>query len=214
MIFRGLLFLTLCVFSVSANAEMPEMIDYPSVKIQTLEKSTARTDTLEAKVGETVQFGSLYIKVQSCRKAGPLDKPESAAFLQVWEIPINAQKSEWIFSGWMFASSPALSAMDHPVYDVWVLDCVGGQQAAPQANQVTIEGETQIIEDTPEVEETKGVEENQNIKEDNVLESEGSTSVQSNNKNNNQAVLPLEAPSAKKPITAEDLNAQALDALQ
>ena len=100
------------------------MQDYPVVKIQALDKSTARTETLTAKVGETIQYGSLFIKAQACREPGPLDKPESAAFLQVWEVPINATKSEWIFSGWMFASSPALSAMDHAVYDVWVLDCL------------------------------------------------------------------------------------------
>ena len=100
------------------------MRDYPSVKLQALDKSTARTVTFEAKVGTTIEYGSLFIKIQSCRKSEPLEKPESASFLQIWEVPLNAEKSEWIFSGWMFASSPALSAMDHPVYDVWVLDCL------------------------------------------------------------------------------------------
>lgn len=114
---------------LSAQAEMA---DFPAVKLRTLDKATARTNTLEVKVGETIQFGSLFIKVQSCRKSDPLDKPESAAFLQIWEVPINSDKSEWIFSGWMFASSPALSAMDHPVYDVWVLECTGVGKSKPQ----------------------------------------------------------------------------------
>ncbi len=112
------------------------MIDYPVVKIQALDKSTARTTTLEAKVGETIQYGSLFIKVQACRKSEPLEKPESASFIQVWEVPLHSEKSEWVFSGWMFASSPALSAMDHAVYDVWVLDCLEktGKKVSPKQN--------------------------------------------------------------------------------
>lgn len=112
--------------------------DYPAVKLQTLDKATARTNTVVVDVGQTVEFGSLFIKVQACRESGPLDQPESAAFLQIWEVPINADKSEWIFSGWMFASSPALSAMDHPVYDVWVLDCAGGEEKPAATNNVTV----------------------------------------------------------------------------
>ncbi len=104
----------------SARAAMD---DYAFVKLQALDKSTARTETFVAEVGSTIQYGSLFIKIQSCRKAQPIDKPESVSFLQIWEVPHGAEKSTWIFSGWMFASSPALSAMDHPVYDVWVLDC-------------------------------------------------------------------------------------------
>lgn len=101
------------------------MEDYPSLRLRALDKSTARTSTMEVAVGDTVQYGSLYIKVQACRQSDPLDKPESAAFLQVWELPPEETESRWVFSGWMFASSPALSAMDHPVYDVWVLGCTG-----------------------------------------------------------------------------------------
>lgn len=114
------------VYSSATHAR--EMIDYPVVKLQSLEKTTARTSTFEANVGSTVKFGSLFIKVQSCRKASPIEQPESAAFLQVWENRTDREtkeeKAQWIFSGWMFASSPGLSSMDHPTYDVWVLDCL------------------------------------------------------------------------------------------
>ncbi|MCB9988180.1 MAG: DUF2155 domain-containing protein [Rhodospirillales bacterium] len=112
------------------------MQDYPSVKLQALDKGTARTSTFEARVGATVQYGPLYIKVRACRKAPPIDPPESAAFLQIWEVNNKTQEPEWIFSGWMFASSPSLSAMDHPLYDVWVLDCTG---EAPEEEQIPSE---------------------------------------------------------------------------
>lgn len=107
-------------------ARAAEMVDYPVVKLQSLDKATARTMTFEAKVGTTVKFGPLYIKVQTCRKAPPLEPPESAAFLQIWEVTRKAE-AKWVFSGWMFASSPALSPMDHPIYDVWVIDCLEGK---------------------------------------------------------------------------------------
>ena len=52
-----------------------------------------------------------------------MGEPEAAAFLQIWERKPHEDQSKWVFSGWMFSSNPALSAMDHPVYDVWVIDC-------------------------------------------------------------------------------------------
>lgn len=133
---KTLLFFVFAIFAVNGSAQAadaPVMEDTTLVKLQALDKSTARTVTFQAKVGSTIQHGSLFIKIQSCRKAPALEKPESAAFLQVWEVPIGKDKSEWIFSGWMFASSPALSAMDHPVYDVWVLDCLSGEEENKEA---------------------------------------------------------------------------------
>ncbi|HEU4838541.1 MAG TPA: DUF2155 domain-containing protein [Micavibrio sp.] len=128
--------LFLALSSICLLASSPAyavMEDYPSVKLQGLDKSVGRTVTFEAKVGSTIQYGPLFIKIHACRKAPPIEQPESAAFLQIWEVPPGEEKSEWVFSGWMFASSPALSAMDHPVYDVWVLDCLGKEQPNAEA---------------------------------------------------------------------------------
>lgn len=128
------------IISVPAYAQTEStMEDYNSVTLQTLDKVTARTMTFNARVGSTVKFGPLFIKVQSCRKNPPIEQPESAAFLQIWEIN-HEEESEWVFSGWMFASSPALSPMDHPIYDVWVLDCLNEDHSE-------IEQETEPSED-------------------------------------------------------------------
>ncbi len=121
------LLLTLCLFLTETAPARAAMQDYPIVKLQSLDKVTARTMVFEAKVGSTVKFGPLYIKIQSCRKAPPIEKPESASFLQIWEITTE-EKANWIFSGWMFASSPSLSSMDHPIYDVWIIDCLEGEK--------------------------------------------------------------------------------------
>lgn len=116
-----------------ATPAIADMQDYPIVKLQSLDKITARTVVFEAKVGSTIKFGPLYIKIQSCRKAPPIEKPESASFLQIWEV-VPDEKPNWIFSGWMFASSPSLSPMDHPIYDVWVIDCLE-EKDKPEAVQ-------------------------------------------------------------------------------
>jgi hypothetical protein len=123
---------------IRAHAEMTDM---PVIKLQSLDKVSARTMTFEARVGSTVKFGSLYIKTKACRKAPPIDQPESAAFLQIWEVTPKDNQPHWVFSGWMFASSPALSSMDHPIYDVWVLDCLERKtgEAAP-ASAVPTQG--------------------------------------------------------------------------
>lgn len=113
----------------SGSGARAEMQDMPVAKLQWLDKATARTATFEAPVGETIQHGPLYIRAQACRKAPPIEQPESAVFLQIWEVNRKTDEPEWVFSGWMFASSPALSPMDHPIYDVWVLDCDAGEGA-------------------------------------------------------------------------------------
>lgn len=89
---------------------------------QSLDKITGRTERFEAKVGETVKFGAVYVLPRACQKAPPIEPPESAAFIQIWEIDPDDGPT-WLFSNWMYASSPAISALDHPVYDIWVVDC-------------------------------------------------------------------------------------------
>lgn len=123
--------------------------NYPIAQLRMLDKTTARNVTFEAKVGSTLKFGTLYIRTQSCRKSSPVEQPESAAFLQIWEVPFDEnpdKQSEWVFSGWMYASSPALSAMDHPVYDVWVIDCINPDSAsADEEDQgIILEGEGEL----------------------------------------------------------------------
>ena len=127
---RALSFLFLLALILPAAPARAEMMDMPVIRLQSLDKITARTMTFEARVGGTVKFGPLYIKIQACRKAPPIEQPESAAFLQIWEVTPK-EEAKWVFSGWMFASSPSLSPMDHPVYDVWVLDCLERKSTDP-----------------------------------------------------------------------------------
>ena len=103
-------------------------------KLQGLDKITARVSTIEATVGEPVTFGALEITVRACDKRPPEEPPESAAYLEIVERKVN-EDPKMIFSGWMYASSPAVSALEHPVYDIWVLDCMSASTAESGTSQ-------------------------------------------------------------------------------
>ena len=107
--------------------------------LQGLDKTTARVSRIVVPVGESVRFGSLSIELEACDKRPPEETPEAAAFLKIIEQrPDEAPVIR--FSGWMFASSPALSAMEHPVYDIWVLDCASGPEiVTPSSEEITPE---------------------------------------------------------------------------
>lgn len=116
--------------------------------LQGLDKTTARISTIDAPIDQTVRFGSLRITVKACDKRPPEEPPQTAAFLEIDELHPGADKnpadpnakatgatvvSKRIFSGWMFAQSPAISALEDPIYDVNVLDCKTEQTAAPSS---------------------------------------------------------------------------------
>ncbi|MBP9777540.1 MAG: DUF2155 domain-containing protein [Alphaproteobacteria bacterium] len=92
------------------------------VALQGLDKQTGRVFIIDAAVGQTVEFGSLKIVVKRCEKAPLDDRQESMAFVNITEVKPKSSPLT-LFSGWMFASSPALSALDHPTYDVWIKEC-------------------------------------------------------------------------------------------
>lgn len=123
-----------------APAPTPSYSDVPPTPgsqtvavLQGLDKTTARVSTFDAPVGGQTVFGTLRISVRDCRIRPPEEEPETAAYLDIDEtLPGQAQPKHW-FSGWMFASSPAVSALEHPVYDVWLLACKTPSAAAPPA---------------------------------------------------------------------------------
>ena len=98
-----------------------QWIEGNKLVIQGLDKITARIQTFEVDVGKTYKFGVLDIFVERCVFSKPIFKPESLAFIKIKD---NSDRlSEVKFSGWMFASSPALNALENPVYDISILAC-------------------------------------------------------------------------------------------
>lgn len=102
--------------------------------LQGLDKVTARISTFEAPVNTPVRFGTLEIIARTCHKRPPEEPPESAAFLEITDIRPDEEPMS-LFHGWMFASSPALSALEHPVYDVWVVDCRNDSRSSADSSR-------------------------------------------------------------------------------
>ena len=90
--------------------------------LRALDKITARITEIEVPVGDMVTFGTLEVTVRYCRTRPPEEPPETFAYLEIMDKG-RREVAEQVFSGWMLASSPALHALEHPVYDVWVINC-------------------------------------------------------------------------------------------
>ena len=108
------------------------MIPEPVAVLQGLDKITARISRFEAPVGTPVVFGTLTITVRDCEKSPPEEQPENAAFIEISEAR-PGEEQQRLFGGWMLSSSPALSALEHPVYDVNLLECTGAAAPPPTA---------------------------------------------------------------------------------
>lgn len=105
----------------------------PSAVLQGLDKVTARISTFDAPLNEAVRFGTLEIVARTCQKRPPEETPESSVFLEIKDIKPGEEPAP-LFKGWMFASSPALSALEHPVYDVWVIDCKNSSSSESESS--------------------------------------------------------------------------------
>ncbi|MGE0047049.1 MAG: DUF2155 domain-containing protein [Hyphomonadaceae bacterium] len=92
-----------------------------------LDKVTGQAEDFRAPIGRAVRFGTLEIVARSCTRAPPEEPPEVTIYLQVCDHPVARRGEERprreVFSGWIFGSSPGISAIEHPVYDVWAIDC-------------------------------------------------------------------------------------------
>lgn len=100
-----------------------------------LDKITGRTTSFDAAIGETVQFGALQVTPRACYTRPATEATNTDAFVEVDEVTLQGDIKR-IFTGWMFASSPGLHAVEHPIYDVWLMDCsapVQTSQAEPAA---------------------------------------------------------------------------------
>lgn len=102
-----------------------------------LDKVTARIKSLEVPINETVDFGALKITARVCYSRPPTELPKTTVFVEIDETDLDGSVKR-LFTGWMFAESPGLNAVEHPVFDVWLTGCrkpIGGSVAAsPDGN--------------------------------------------------------------------------------
>ncbi len=137
--------------------------------LRALDKITGRSTDIVVKVGEPVVYGSLSIDLKSCFQTPPEEVPESAAFLRISSTrpvaeeqlesatggdkeaaaALAAAENPVVFSGWMYASSPGLSALEHPVYDIWVIRCTAPAPVKLPDRVIVPLGDEPLVDDMP-----------------------------------------------------------------
>ncbi|MGB1864578.1 MAG: DUF2155 domain-containing protein [Candidatus Puniceispirillum sp.] len=118
-------FAVVMLYAFHVSPVAAEWIDGKTVVLQGLDKITARITTLTTSIDAPLRFGTLEFTVNRCAFRPPEEPPENVAFLTIFDQghdPSLAPKP--VFAGWMFSSSPAVSAMEHPVYDITLLKCL------------------------------------------------------------------------------------------
>jgi hypothetical protein len=123
----------------AAGPAPADPIRHPTAVFAGLDKTTGRIINFDVAIEETVQFGSLQVTPRVCNTRPQTEAPQTTSFVEVDEQIGNAEhraagkgEAKRIFSGWMFAASPGLHGVEHPVYDVWLVDCKGGKEVAAQ----------------------------------------------------------------------------------
>ena len=119
------MFLSALVFAAGeASSNQGDWRNGERARLQTLDKITARISTIDVPIGVTTRFGTLELYVHACNFRPPDQPPDHAALIEIRSVDYGGKVTEMpIFMGWMFASSPAISGLEHPVYDITVLSC-------------------------------------------------------------------------------------------
>ena len=128
--------------TLSANAER---VENGVAVFAALDKVTATISKLEIPLGETKTYGALKVTPRVCYSRPATEQPKTTTFVEVDETQLDGQQKR-IFTGWMFAESPGLNAVEHPVFDIWLTGCnkpKGGAEASIKAtpDQPAAEGE-------------------------------------------------------------------------
>jgi hypothetical protein len=126
--------LVLAGMAVGAGAAQADKIKNPTAVFSGLDKITGRIVSFEVAIDETVQFGGLQMTPKVCYTRPPTENPNTTSFVEVDEVTLES-KVRRIFTGWMFASSPGLHAVEHPVYDIWLVDCKGGTEVIAEPKE-------------------------------------------------------------------------------
>lgn len=117
-----------------ATPAAAERLANPVAVFAGLDKITGRIISFDVYIDETVQFGALQVTPRVCYNRPPTEEPLTDAFVEVDEIGLNRTVKR-VFTGWMFASSPGLNAVDNAVYDVWLTDCKTTSDVAPPGSR-------------------------------------------------------------------------------
>jgi hypothetical protein len=127
----ALLLLAGLVLPLGSPEAFADKIKNPTAVFAGLDKITGRITSFEVAIDETVQFGTLQLTPRICYTRPPTEAPNTTAFIEV-EEPTETKRTRRVFGGWVFAASPGLHAIEHPVYDLWLTGCKGGVQSVAE----------------------------------------------------------------------------------
>ncbi len=124
-----------------------QRIENQTAVFAALDKVTARISPLNATLNNTEEFGALKVTARACYSRASTEAPKTSAFVEIDEVLLDGSTRR-IFSGWMFAESPGLNALEHPVFDLWLTDCTNPARTAvspraPAAGQAAPQGESE-----------------------------------------------------------------------
>ena len=114
----------------SSDPVLAARINNPVAVFSGIDKITGRITSFDVYIGETVQFGALQVTPRVCYSRDDTEAQKVTTFVEVDEITLD-RKIRRIFTGWMFADSPGLNAVEHPVYDVWLTECKAKSEVPP-----------------------------------------------------------------------------------
>ena len=117
-----LLILIFFLIFLSVNFSIANSIGL--IKLKVLDKVSSKNTELEFKIGDTIKYKNLQIKALKCKNSEFDDDPEITAYLQVIDLNKSDNDEVFVFNGWSFASSPSINPFDHPVYDLWIIECI------------------------------------------------------------------------------------------
>ena len=120
LIYFLILFLSF-FFILNSNSKNINEGNYTDIKV--LDKISSKNILLRLKNGEVKKYKDLMIKSMKCKNSEFDDNPEITAYLQVQDLTNKDNDDVYVFNGWMFSSSPSLTPFDHPVYDIWLVNC-------------------------------------------------------------------------------------------
>ena len=117
------LFILILFLIISFDVSSSETLEGSFTDIKVLDKISSKNILLKLKNGEDIKFKDLLIKSMKCRNSEFDDNPEITAYIQVRDLTNKNKNDVFVFNGWMFSSSPSIAPFDHPVYDIWLVNC-------------------------------------------------------------------------------------------
>ena len=121
--FKLIYLVFLFYFCLVLNSNAKNNLEGTFTDIKILDKISSKNTLLKLKNGELVKFKDLSIKSLKCKNSEFDDNPEITAYIQVRDLTNKNNNEVFVFNGWMFSSSPSIAPFDHPVYDVWLINC-------------------------------------------------------------------------------------------